>query len=319
MVISTQIAVAAFGSVQYRAQGIWTAREICSVNYRCVDNAARGHRGFLGGEELDRLGRRHGRDVAGLEAEHPHARNELALELGSLSSLETTRQSVTSPDGAMVTSRTTLPCRRRLVTQGPAVERVDRRLVAIEDELDFLARVREALRLRPLRSTSSAGGAADGGAATRAVSWPLRPVEPPPNPLLIADTAMPPLPSPTLAVRSARSTRVFSPAPALSALASVLVFTSSWRSSASCCDSASRPVLAAFCFGSGLGLGCCFGSGGGLTTGSSNLGGSTGFGFGASPAAAVRASAWVARAGTRRLAPANDRAARSSAARAAAE
>ena len=65
------------------------------------------------------------------------------------------------------------------------------------------------------------------------VAWPARPVEPPPNPLLALDTAMPPLPSPVRAVSSDRSTRVFAPAPAFSDCAGVARSTSRSRSSAS--------------------------------------------------------------------------------------
>jgi hypothetical protein len=56
------------------------------------------------------------------------------------------------------------------------------------------SRVLDALRLRPLRSTSLAAATADGGSATAAVSCALSPLALPPNPLLTEETVMPPLP-----------------------------------------------------------------------------------------------------------------------------
>ena len=61
---------------------------------------------------------------------------------GSLSSLDTTRHIVISPDGAMVNSSTSLPGELRLLAQRAAIERVQRALVAVEHDLDFLARAR---------------------------------------------------------------------------------------------------------------------------------------------------------------------------------
>src|SRR6184192_281496 len=60
---------------------------------------------------------------------------------GSLSSLEMRRHMVTSPLGAMVNSSTSFPCSSAL-SQRAGVEAVDASLVAVEDQLDLLARAR---------------------------------------------------------------------------------------------------------------------------------------------------------------------------------
>src|SRR5688500_5479578 len=97
---------------------------------------------FLCREELDRLGRRHGRDVAGLEAEHPHPCYELALELRVVELARDDLAGRHLAGGSDGDFQDDLPLQRRLVTQRPAVQRVDRRLVPIEHELDFLTRSR---------------------------------------------------------------------------------------------------------------------------------------------------------------------------------
>src|SRR3954470_7403511 len=94
------------------------------------------------GEEIYRLADGEWFDVGRLEADQAHARHDLLLELRIV---ELARDHATHGD---------LACRRdgefqhqlalqlRLVAQRAAIERIQRALVAIEDDLDFLARTR---------------------------------------------------------------------------------------------------------------------------------------------------------------------------------
>src|SRR5688572_11978937 len=77
---------------------------------------------FLCREELDRLGRRHGRDVAGLEAEHPHPCYELALELRVVELARDDLAGRHLAGGSDGDFQDDLPLQRRLVTQRPAVQ-----------------------------------------------------------------------------------------------------------------------------------------------------------------------------------------------------
>jgi len=183
-----------------------------------------------GREELDRLCRGHRRNVPCREPEHPDPRDELPFESASPSSLETMRQFVTSPDGCDRHLEHDLALKGRVCRATPTVDRVDRRLVAVEHELDLLA--------RPCRPAALAGalGLSAGAHPRWRRPWrgdalePRGPAAEPAAGLSDRDAATA---LSARAVSRARSTRVFSPRTALSALASVLVSTSRSRSSAS--------------------------------------------------------------------------------------
>src|SRR5688572_31149304 len=95
-----------------------------------------------GREEFDRLGGRHRFDVPGFEAEHADAGHELALELGVV---EIGRDHAAVRDFAGRGDRELhdhLALQLRQLAQRTAVERIDRGLVAVEDDLDLLAAAR---------------------------------------------------------------------------------------------------------------------------------------------------------------------------------
>src|SRR5262245_46450902 len=87
-----------------------------------------------GREELDRLGGRHRRDVAAREPEHLDPRGEFALELGVA---ELARDDPAIRDLTGWRNRDLehdFSLQRRLVAKCARVDRVDRRLVAVEHE-----------------------------------------------------------------------------------------------------------------------------------------------------------------------------------------
>src|SRR5215510_11548850 len=96
----------------------------------------------LGREEFDRLGRGHRLDVLVLEAEHADARDQLAFQLRVV---ELGRDDAAVGDLAARRDRQLhdhLALQLRLLAQRPAVERIDRRLVSVEDDLYLLAAAR---------------------------------------------------------------------------------------------------------------------------------------------------------------------------------
>src|SRR5688572_23190564 len=95
-----------------------------------------------GRKEFDRLGGRHRFDILGFEAEHADAGYQLALELRFV---ELGGEYATVRDRARRGDRELndhLALQLRQLAQRTAVERVDRGLVAVEDDLDLLAAAR---------------------------------------------------------------------------------------------------------------------------------------------------------------------------------
>src|SRR5215471_15673519 len=91
-------------------------------------------------EEVDRLGGSDGVDVLGIETEQAHQRDDLALELGVL---ELARDYAAHGDLAARGDgelQHQFPLQLGVVTQRTGIQAVDASLVAIEDQLDLLAR-----------------------------------------------------------------------------------------------------------------------------------------------------------------------------------
>src|SRR5262245_50531955 len=108
-----------------------------------------------GREEVDRLAHGEWFDVRRLEAELPHARHDFLLELGIV---ELTRNHAHVGDltrGFDPELEHEFALQLRLVAQRTAIDVVQRTLVAIEEQLDFLARTRGlAARARALHAAT---------------------------------------------------------------------------------------------------------------------------------------------------------------------
>src|SRR5690606_34254155 len=101
-----------------------------------------------GGEEIDRLRRRHGRDVLGLEAEQHDPLHELLLEVRVA---ELRRDDLAGRHRPVRRDREPqddLALERRVLSERAVVERVDRALVLIEYPLDLLAAARRTVVAR---------------------------------------------------------------------------------------------------------------------------------------------------------------------------
>src|SRR5881394_3662993 len=111
----------------------------------------------LGREEVDRLRRRDRLDVARLELEQHHALHELLLELRVH---ELRRHDLAGRHPAVGRDRETqheLALERRVLAQGPVVQRVDRAFVEIEHALDLLAAARGLVALAVALRRAAAG------------------------------------------------------------------------------------------------------------------------------------------------------------------
>src|SRR5687768_12023476 len=112
---------------------------MCTAARPCGWQEANGSRLASGREEFDRLGGRHRFDIPGVEAKHADAGDELAFELHVA---EFGGDDAAVGDLARRGDRQLdyhLALQLGLFAQRPAVERVDRGLVAVEDDLDLLA------------------------------------------------------------------------------------------------------------------------------------------------------------------------------------
>src|SRR5262245_14624389 len=114
------------------------SRTSCAPRHLCIPAHQESDGSFLSGEEVDWLGYRNRAHVAGFEAEEFHAGHELALELGIF---ELARHDLASRDFALGRDgefENELALKIRLVPQSARIDGVDRALVPIEHQRNFL-------------------------------------------------------------------------------------------------------------------------------------------------------------------------------------